>query len=226
MEVVFGSGRAVTVAQIDNYARQVAREPTAIEAKRMQLNFYQLRKFHEFNPKPGANKIPVPAPQFDFHDVVSALARFPRLLRPLGLVFDLVVPMPANLSLNSDVRVVPTQLTLRVATQHASPHTRYHANQTTRLFVTASSGSEVVDGVLKPGVSEYNIVQVDVDGAALKLAAMASNVVLMQLTGKTSLDTPTDTGMPAPRTSGFSVACTDRAQRLADTLTKGKHQND
>jgi hypothetical protein len=226
LETVFGAGRAVTAAQIDNYARQVAFYPGAIETKRNQLNFYQLRKFHEFNPSPGANKTPVPPPKFDFHDVVSAVARFPRLLRPLGLAFDLVVPMPRNLPVNADVRATPTGLTLRVPTQHTSPRTRYHADPPARLFVTAANGSEIVDGVLRPGASEYNVVQIDVDGAALKLTAMASNVVLAQQTGRTSLDTPTATGLPAPRTSGFSVACTDRAQKLADTLTKGKQQND
>jgi hypothetical protein len=226
LEDIFGSGRAVKVAQIDNYARQVAFYPGAIEAKRNQLNFYQLRKFHEFNPRPGANKAPVPPPKFDFHDVVSAIARFPRLLRPLGLAFDLVVPVPGNLPVNADVRVTPTGLPLNVPTQHTSPRTRYHADPPARLFVTAANGSEIVDGVLRPGASEYNLVQIDVDGAALKLTAMASNVTLAQQTGRTSLDTPTETGMPAPRTSGFSVACTDRAQKLADTLTKGKQQND
>src|SRR6266566_768431 len=167
IETVFGSGRAVTVAQIDDYARQVAFRPADIEAKRNQLNFYQLRKFHEFNPKPGANKIPVPSPKFDFHDVVSVIARFPRLLRPLGLAFDLILPAPRNLPVNADVRVTPTQLTLRVPTQHTCPRTRYHADLPARLFVTASNGSEIVDGVLRPGVSEYNVVQIDVGGAAL-----------------------------------------------------------
>jgi hypothetical protein len=226
MGLLYGTGRAVTVAQVNNYATQVAFRPDQIEAKAAQLNFYQLRKFHEFSPKEGANKIPVPPPQPDFHEVLSSLARFPKLLRPLGLAFDLVVPMSANVPFHSDVRVVPTDLTLRVTSQHPSPRTRYRIDQGARLFVTASDGSEVVDGVLQPGVSEYNVVQVDVDGAALKLAALASNVVLMETAGKTSIDTPTDAGIPAPRTSGFSVACTDRAQRLADTLTKGKQQND
>jgi Fe2+ transport system protein FeoA len=67
------------------------------------FRFLQLKKFHT---PPGKKRVgPLVAPEIDFHQMLTALLPYPRLLRELGLVHDLEVRVPLNLAPTGTVKV-------------------------------------------------------------------------------------------------------------------------
>jgi ABC-type molybdate transport system substrate-binding protein len=60
---------------------------------------------------------PVPPP--DFHQTIDLLRRFPAILRPLGLVFDVAVQLPANAIPDGNYRISIDQLTVTNLTSPA-----------------------------------------------------------------------------------------------------------
>lgn len=67
-------------------------------------DFLQLKRFHQQRNKKRLS--PPRIPDFDFHQVISALGEYPELMRLLGLVHDLEVPFPELGGLNPTVQVL------------------------------------------------------------------------------------------------------------------------
>ncbi len=103
-------------------------------------DFLQLKRFHQPRnaPLPRVEhqpleyaRPPVEVPKLDFHQVQAALGNYPQVLRELGLVFDLTVPLPSNPPPPSgEVQVVvswsPTVPDgAGFQTKNVSPKTRY-----------------------------------------------------------------------------------------------------
>jgi hypothetical protein len=121
--------------------------------------------------------------EVDFHQMLSALGDFPQLLRRLGLIFDLRVPAdalpqtPDELSFRK-VRVVPSWTSSLPDRQAAGP-TRWTADYSPwtvygyatlngrDLFAPIPREAEISVGLWTP--RDVELVQLDVDGAALKL---------------------------------------------------------
>src|SRR5262249_980641 len=70
------------------------------------LHFHRPRSSAPRRPLADATTMPN-ADALDFHAAVSALSRYPAAMRALGLVFDLELPMPANMPLAGTVRTRP-----------------------------------------------------------------------------------------------------------------------
>ncbi len=123
-----------------------------------------------------------PIPTLDFHQAVSSLGSFPAVLRDLGLVFDLVVPLPHGFTAGVvNVSVVPKFTSAFTAATPASGHqTNVIVSPQTNCRLTASSfravpvGPDYGNGMLDlADTSRFSIIDLDVDGAAMQLAGLS-----------------------------------------------------
>ncbi len=80
--------------------------------------------------------------------------------------------------------------------------------------------------LLSGGDIDYDVVEVDIDGAARKAQDFASNLARIAL-GETqsSIDTPQQYGLPSLRSGGFSVARVERAGRLFNAFQTAHANN-
>lgn len=112
----------------------------------------------------------------DFHKILASLCQFPEMLRRLGLIIDLKVPYTAAMAGATKLRVIPswpatptaptTMITLNATTFAAQPRP-----------VSGDQESELENGMLRLNDPDlFEIGQVDVDGAALKLMNLAKTV--------------------------------------------------
>jgi len=178
------------------------------------LAIAQALDFHTRPPVDAGYRPPIPT--LDFHEALSAIKAYPRLMRMLGLVFDLVVPVPAGLA-NGDttVRVTPTwhpTLTGPGATsQDATPFT--NCSLAGGRFQARPRGSDYGKGMLDlADTNRFSVVEVDVDGGAER-AAMFAAVLEQTIAGGTD-DTATDYAPPSLRSLGLEVVWNDWANTL------------
>jgi len=193
------------------------------------LDFYQVQVMHEFLSKKvekpdGSGLEPLPPQQpteVDFHKAVASLGQYPSLMRAMGIAIDLEVPFDQVAPAGS-VRVAPS---LQGAPP-MTPWTAYEFRLADRVFLpAASSTSDVTDGMLALNwPDDYDVVELDVDGAARKLADFATNVSRIGQSN-TSIDTPQNYGLPALRSAGFSAARAGRALRLVNTFQDAHNNN-
>ena len=190
-------------------------------------DFYQVKLMHEFLSKKVRNSEghlePLPPqspPDVDFHKAVSAMGQYPKLMRALGLAIDLEIPGMAIAAL-SNVRVRPSL----PGPAPLTPWTAYQFDAARKKFFAASSpGSDVSGGMLLlSGPNDYDVVEVDVDGAARKVQDFASNAARIGFgEAPTSIDSPATYGLPSLRSAGFSAARADRAKQLVGTFTAAR----
>ena len=195
-------------------------------------DFLQVRLMHQFLSNAPADPVtghrpklpPQKMPDIDFHKAVAGLGQYPQLMRALGLVIDLEVPL-AGVPASSVVRVHPN------LAQPAPmiPWTAYTLNVPNKLFVTtAGQASDVTNGMLllsQPDL-QYDVVEVDIDGGAEKTMDFSYNLARLGFgDAKSSIDTPDSYGLPSLRSAGFSVARVDRATRLVNTFNGAKNNN-
>jgi hypothetical protein len=193
-------------------------------------------------------------PTIDFHKMLSTLGNYPQLMRALGLVIDLEIPIPSGVS-TSTVKVIPTWSPNSPPSAFSTDFCELTACMVNpsqgQFYAQPASGSQIVNGMLNlsDGTS-YPVVDVDVPGSALKMANLADRLTAapvspaptasttpkpMMLQASTAHPTATapqtttapaapqassTTPLPALRTSGFSVAQTNRAQSFAAAMAK------
>jgi hypothetical protein len=196
-------------------ARQKIKAVTVSEKPSPAQDFYLLRHYHKplnkafINPKtkkPVIPHIPIKPPELDFHQAVSSLTSFPALMRLLGLAIDFEIPIPTGrMPANFSVRIIP-----HGRTEDKTPWTRCRMNASKEIFEAAprSTKPEIVDGFLDlSDTDKFDIIQIDVDGAALKTADLADKA-----------EDRTTADLPALRSSGLSVIRTGNAVVLAQAL--------
>ena len=195
-----------------------------------QTDFLQVRLMHQFLSKEvldsKQHRVPLPPqtlPDVDFHKAVAGLGQYEKLVRALGLVIDLEVPV-TGVPAASNLRVHPSL----AATAPMIPWTACTLDAAKGLFVaTPDATSDVSNGMLfLSGPDQYDIVEMDVDGASEKAMDLADSLSRF-VTGdaKTSIDTPTTYGLPSLRSAGFSAARVDRATRLVNVFSGAKSNN-
>ena len=149
---------------------------------------------------------PAPVPTLDFHQVLTLLGDHPLLLRRLGLVVDLVVPLAGV-----DAAVTG----VRVSAASPLPEGPVHNLPTTALVISPG-GAEVrvrardegfADGVWPLDRPEYHLESLDVDGAVRQGVVVGSGEA-----------TRPDAGPPALRNDGIALVHTGRAEALRGRL--------
>jgi hypothetical protein len=191
-----------------------------------EMDFAQLCNFHGlYDAKPKAKFIQFPKPDFEFHDIVSVLTQYPKLMRRLGLVVDFEIPNKASILSPGTVaalRVFPTGLNFSTLTTITCPGTAYELTAN-GFYSKAQAGSFHEKGHVKINSDAFTVFQVDTDGAALKLTShidalqlkkakhifYALKGMLPDATGipvYNNEETPRREGLPSHRTAGIGLA--------------------
>ena len=159
-------------------------------------------------------------PTFEFHQVVSLLANHPPLARLFGLVFDLELPRPSGLPTSYELYV-------EVAWQP-------HINTTDLCPRTMTAGPafrslprpvnpDLAGGYFRLGSPDYSVVEVDLDGATLKVLNFAA--ALRNALAHRAADTPISYSLPSLRSAGLSVARSGNAYALGMSLLSANETN-
>ena len=211
----------------------VASDPSG-DLQRLLLFHYPPEKLHttEAEDEAAVTKELPPLPKtaadferyMDFHEVVSSLGDYPVLMRELGLVLDFVVPVAAIPSNAQTMRITPQwRSNAGVNIISESPYTAFSLNSPHGIFRARSRGTStprIQDDqlLLEPPGGNFDLVEIDVDGAALKLVGMANGIAS---TGRLlAADTPHEGGLPTIRTGGLSLVLSERAAHTRTHLQK------
>jgi hypothetical protein len=193
-------------------------------------DFMQAALFHRRVPPPPnqlitATRTSTTAPDFDLNHRISLIRNYPALLRPLGLVVDILVTPPAPLPDTGFVRVEPAW-----GTDWVSPWTAYNAADGNFQALDDPARPWISGGALNLGLQmpsrpsterKFVLETIDVDGAALKLVNQANAQRQSDTTDVPGWDETVPSDLPpALRTSGISLIWTDRA---ADVVTARDH---
>jgi photosystem II stability/assembly factor-like uncharacterized protein len=193
------------------------------------LRFHQsflTNGYRDSSGKPRAKQV---APTIDFHQMLATANEHPTLLRLLGLVFDLEFALPSNVSSLTTVQISP-QVTYQFggSTMTVRPitHCTYGQNAAyNRLQFTAAprDASVQVDGAIPlDDTTQYDVVEIDHDAAALKTFDFAKHV-LVQSSVTNTPSTPDIHFPPALRSPGLKVCHHSRAEQVLSQL---QSQND
>jgi hypothetical protein len=202
-------------------------------------DFKQFKFFHE--PRNAFNqqtrriaRVDLPRPEdfqnlLDFHRLISILGQYPNLQRRLGLVIDLQVSIPPQ-GIPTAGRVWVTSSPVLTGT--IPPKTKYQYLRDSNRFTAAPrplvplSVPFIVNGFLALGDDHlFDVVQVDVDGAAIKAMGLVANLFNALAPAHRMNDTPERASLPTLRSAGLAVAWTGRALELANVFARGGDKN-
>ena len=156
------------------------------------------------------------AEKWDFHQAVSSLGDFPAMLRRLGLVIDLLLPVGTVLPAAGTIRVSPTGAAWQPGTIVLTPRTHF---VTAPLLFTAAprpAQPEISNGFLQvDDAARFRVIQNDVTGDAVKLRNAATHFLRFAKAEDRPGNMPGEGGLPALRTAGVSLIRRDTAAQLA-----------
>jgi hypothetical protein len=191
--------------------------------------------FHNMPPAPGAAPLPKTEADFartlDFHRALSALTSYPTLLRALGLVFDIELPKnwcassPAGTGyLTVAVGSVTPGFAWKLAPTFNFPLTAYVADaKSFRIAPATPPGAgpgawlrgDVVNGFLNLAPEDFNLLEVDLDGALLKALGLADNLANAAFrSSQTQAVQVVGDSVPALRSAGIGLIATGRGMQL------------
>jgi hypothetical protein len=199
------------------------------------------QEFEIYHRMPQGRPIAENPPNFDnlldFHQVLSSLNSYPELMRALGLVFDLELPLEAvpiasegrmsvTATPNWDWAVTTQQTPLETAYAHvgfgASP----------RYFLTLPNPNQPeATGLLNLDANRFGLAQVDVDGAMHKTIMVAETVQERQDERGNRLIPPAaayplvfdpDATLPALRSGGFSLFVDEQGEKMLRSFREAK----
>jgi hypothetical protein len=161
-------------------------------------------------------------PELDFHRIIALLGDQPELLRRLGLIIDLELPPGSEIPAEGVVRATPAK---PIVGGPPPPGTRYE-HDGTFFGARPRESFRFHHGLLRLSKEFFDLYQVDVDGAAMKLVDFASTLGHLLDPERRSHATPSEAGAPALRTGGFAVSRTRRGDQLLDDLVLNRSKND
>ncbi len=235
----FPDPEATLTQQLEDTLRKQKTIPPAGEAQPAK-DYLQLKRFHQPRnaPLPRVAHEPlayarpaVEVPKLDFHQVQTSLGNYPQILRRLGLVFDLLIPLGPNTPPSAGQVQVIASWTPAIPngagfqTKNVFPKTRYGFSKETFTAAPRSVDPDLKNGMLMlSDPKKYEVVQLDTDGAAIKALDFAANLIRTQTPQFTSDDTPENHSVPSLRSGGIAVARVGRATNLhAALLTAKQH---
>jgi len=196
-----------------------ARIAEVVDINTDALHFAELSSFFDGLSNGVKNRVgtaPTDPPLFDFHQAITAVARYPALMRKLGLVLDLTVAVDsatsAALPAQGRVRAVLSQPVN--GWQSFSPWTTYALDPTTGGFYTtpASDALGVAAGMLVPVDTDTAMV-LDIDAVAPKIRSAVADFAI-------SGSVAQDIKLPAPRSGGLALARDGLAATLQQMLKR------
>ena len=199
-------------------------------------DFVQLRQFHRMDSKLREGvSIKINKPEFEFHDIMAVVNSYPQIMRKLGFILDFTIPYNSTIASSGSIKLIPETLELdEKGTTVSLPVTAYKI--TAGGFYVADKPSSVFKkGFVKINSDEFTVVQIDVDGAALKTNNMAENKVQQIATFYESkleleksitlkkrnlqfVEPPEDEGLPYMRSAGIAVVKNGMAEHLTASI--------
>jgi hypothetical protein len=187
---------------------------------------------HERKPMPSAAEL---VNELDFHQIVAAMNPYPTMLRRLGLVVDFIVA-PDSFTKGADVLLSCAatfpQGVLQIQPRQVSAET--HIGFSATAFEAVSNpGLQPDDLRIKSGLVElspeqFDLLQMDVDGAGLKVMNFARSLSRLKPDGQ-RIDPATrfekELGAPALRTAGLMLVQRKRGELLTRRLLANKDNN-
>ena len=199
------------------------------------LHFYRAYRFYrraarditeQYQPIDASVVHPRPAPPPpNFHRLVAMLGDHSTLLRKLGLVIDYRVSRDHAYPTSGRMQIaVNAQTTILFTSSFPSTAYRFEG---AGFYADSNQGDDVELGLLVMGPeSGYQVVQVDVDGGALKTVTHATNFApILAKAAKAQAAAPRES-LPSRRTGGFTIARYQRREKFVAQLARAAAQND
>jgi len=173
---------------------------------------------------------------FDFHETLSLVEDSDFLLRRLGLVLELSCALPPDFvnnfgGDNAGISVLASwpepANTSPSPTQQAAPPvkvapiTMFRFSEAEGIFCAANNSTALKDGFLDLSQAGYDLMQVDVDGAAIKLVDYVRHLVNLQ-PERAGVER---TELPALRSAGMALVHTGRAESFAGRAARAAELN-
>ena len=168
----------------------------------------------------------LPEPMLDFHQTIAGLGTFPVVLRELGLVIDLTVPVPVGVVGQTTIRVVPTfSSSFSTSSTIPSPDTTVNLCPLTAVTLTPTGATATAQGSthkngmldLSPGPT-FSITTLDVETAGRRVGSGASVVrsldAFQQRVGTAAEGSTVSLPLPALSSSGPQILWTQRATAI------------
>ncbi|HLY43003.1 MAG TPA: hypothetical protein VKR52_17445 [Terracidiphilus sp.] len=194
----------------------------------------QFALFHHIAPAPNRAPLPSTPEDFsktlDFHSALTSLNSYPALMRSLGLIFDVEVPLsfcassPASGAYGTiAVKSVQAGFTWSLKPAYGLPATSYQRSTTAFSAAPASTPAQVAagqfvagdvsDGFLNLSPDNFRLAQVDVDGAMMQALTLADNVSLNR-------DNPAAVGnaLNALRSGGVGLIASGRGSQILQSI--------
>ncbi len=215
--------------------------PTGDDARNFHRQVaVQFAMFHHTPPAPPITPPPMDE-VLDFHKVISALASYPELMRAVGLVFDIELPVdfvavtataaPGALGVSDampgwDWAIQPTQ---RPQSTTGYYHLVAPGKDTPgRYFLTAPQDGlqgQGILGLLNLNPDDYCLAQLDVDGALHKITILSESIDKLAPPLHPEVFDTANT-LPSIRSAGLSLISDDRAGEFLFGLRDSKAFND
>ncbi len=160
-------------------------------------------------------------PKLDFHAILSMLGDQPEVLRRLGLIVDLELPAGTEIAPVGRVRVSPSK---PVVGGPPPPWTRYE-HEGIVFGAKPRDGFRFHHCLLRLTKEFFDLYQVDIDGAALKVVDFAATLGNLQDPERRSHATPSEAGAPSLRSGGFSISRHGRGDQLLEDLDLNRQKN-
>jgi len=186
----------------------------ALDADGFKTVAFEAVKFHE--PYKAA-ALALVKPKMDYHEILSALAAYPELLRAMGLVFDLEIAVPAGMAASGTVEVKATYEKEAGAVDRYMKTAYNYAPAKKQFMAKPKPGSEIIDGMLAVGGEGYFLTQIDIDGITLKLANLAANFAGVARKKRNETESAT---LPNLRSTGISLQKSARAKFIKAQLVQ------
>ena len=228
-----GFGDAEGHARLQNELNALAAQRSGPRAntfanKDAKRDFVALREFHR--PR-SSKRVPVNPPVFDLHDAISLAGEHRKLLRLLGLAFDLELdttalpPLPSS-PVKARVSVVPSfPAQTAPGYDRVLPKTRCLLGSST--FEPESTDPGLAGRHLKVGDgNRYDVIQVDQDGGGIKASGLADNLQLSRSFDHKTQDTPERYPLPSLRSGGLAIVKKERGLQFVAALDRSKDIND
>jgi hypothetical protein len=162
---------------------------------------------------------------FDFHKIIASMNSYPTIMRKLGLVVDFLLD-PNQFKESQDSLSISTELDTEIQTTHSSLVTRTMLSSSRFQAVSDPTPNQddirTKDRLLDINQNQYDLLQMDVDGAGLKLMNFARTLAKL-LEVPSRIDTVTrfekEIGVPALRNAGLMLAHRNRWSMLTNKFT-------
>jgi hypothetical protein len=188
--------------------------------------------WQEYNRPPLPNPVDI-APQLDFHQIVSSMGSYPKLLRLLGLVVDLRLD-PNAFTFGTDTALsiavsFPAGVLSTPKTNDAAPVTRTLLGASAFEAVSDPAAAYPLKGrLLDLDPARFSLIQLDPDAAGLKLMNFVRTLRQREVTN--SIVDPVTrqdeaAGAPSLRTAGLMLMQRQRAAWLAARFETNKSGN-